>query len=67
MTLRELISYVNAEDYTDSALFQELLKVKPEYGSSRRMVVKEKDGGLVVSNVHVGSVTNELYDKPFKT
>ena len=33
MTLRELLLSVDAEQYADSQLYQELLKVKPEYGS----------------------------------
>ncbi len=55
MTLRELLQSVNAEDYSSSPLYQELLNTKPEYGSSIRIEVKQKDGELAVSNVHVGS------------
>ncbi len=55
MTLRELLQSVNAEDYASIPLYQELLNTKPEYGSSIRIEVKQKDGELVVSNVHVGS------------
>lgn len=56
MTLRELILSVDAEAYSGSKLFQELLKVKPEYGSNRRIEVKLVDGDIAVSNVHVGSL-----------
>ena len=55
MTLRELLLSVGAEQYADSHLYQELLKVKPEYGSSRSIEVKLADGNIVVTNVHVGS------------
>ena len=55
MTLRELLLSVDAERYADSQLYQELLKVKPEYGSNRSIVVKLADGNIVVTNVHVGS------------
>ena len=40
MTLKELLSSVSPEEYTDYPLYQELLKVKPEYGSSRHIEVK---------------------------
>jgi hypothetical protein len=56
MTLRELLLSVDAEQYADSQLYQELLKVKPEYGSNRFIVVKLADGNIVVTNVHVGSL-----------
>ena len=55
MTLRELLLSVGAEQYADSQLYQELLKVKPEYGSNRSIEVKLVDGNIVVTNVHVGS------------
>ena len=55
MTLRELLLSVGAEQYADSQLYQELLKVRPEYGSSRSIEVKLVDGNIVVTNVHVGS------------
>ena len=55
MTLRELLLSVDAEQYADSQLYQELLKVKPEYGSNRSIEVKLADGNIVVTNVHVGS------------
>ena len=35
---------VDAEEYSGFPVFQELLKVKPEYGSSRRIEVKLRDG-----------------------
>ena len=56
MTLRELLLSVDAERYADSQQYQELLKVKPEYGSNRSIVVKLADGKIVVTNVHVGSL-----------
>ncbi len=56
MTLRELLLSVDAQQYADSQLYQELLKVKPEYGSNRFIVVKLADGNIVVTNVHVGSL-----------
>ena len=55
MTLRELLLSVGAEQYADSQLYQELLKVRPEYGSNRSIEVKLVDGNIVVTNVHVGS------------
>ena len=56
MTLRELLLSVDAEQYAGSQLYQELLKVKPEYGSNRSIEVKLVDGKIVVTNVHVGSL-----------
>jgi hypothetical protein len=56
MTLRELIFSVDAEEYADSQLFQELLKVKPEFGSNRSIGVKLVNGNVAVTNVHVGSL-----------
>ena len=56
MTLRNLLLSVNPEQYAGSQLYQELLKVKPEYGSNRSVVVKLMDGIIVVTNVHVGSL-----------
>ena len=55
MTLRDLLLSVNPEQYADSQLYQELLKVKPEYGSNRSIEVKLVDGNIIVTNVHVGS------------
>ena len=56
MTLRDLLLSVNPEQYADSQLYQELLKIKPEYGSNRCIGVKLMDGNIVVTNVHVGSL-----------
>ena len=56
MTLRELLLSVDGEQYADSQLYQELLKVKPEYGSNRSIEVKLVDGNIIVTNVHVGSL-----------
>ncbi len=60
MTLRDLLYSVNTEDYSSTPLYQELLKTKPEYGSGIRIEVKQKDGELLVSNVHVGSLGDML-------
>ena len=56
MTLKELLSSVSAEEYTDYPLYLELLKVKPEYGSSRHIEVKMVNGEVAVYNVHIGSL-----------
>ena len=56
MTLRELILSVDAGDFADCQLFQELLKVKSEYGSNRSIEVKLVDGNIIVTNVYVGSL-----------
>ena len=56
MTLKELLSSVSAEEYTDYPLYQELLKVKPEYGSSRHIEVKMVNGEIAIYNVHIGSL-----------
>lgn len=56
MTLKELLSSVSPEEYTDYPLYQELLKVKPEYGSSRHIEVKMVNGEVAVYNVHIGSL-----------
>ena len=50
MTLKELLSSVSPEEYTDYPLYQELLKVKPEYGSSRHIEVKMVNGEVAVYN-----------------
>ena len=56
MTLRELLQSVDAETYASIPLYDELLKTKPEYGSSNRIKVKVLNGEIAVSNVHVGSL-----------
>lgn len=56
MTLRELLLSVDAERYADSQLFQELLRVKPEFGSIKSIGVKLVNGKIAVTNVHVGSL-----------
>ena len=56
MMLKELLSSVSPEEYTDYPLYQELLKVKPEYGSSRHIEVRMKNGKVAVYNVHIGSL-----------
>ena len=47
---------VDTEQYADSQLYHELLKVKTEYGSNRSIDIKLKNGTIVVTNVHVGSI-----------
>ena len=49
MTLRELLQSVDAEAYTGIPLYDELLKTKPEYGSSNRIQVKVLNGEIAVS------------------
>ena len=56
MTLRELLLSVDAERYADSQLFQELLRVKPEFGSIKSIGVKLVNGKIAVTNVHMGSL-----------
>ena len=60
MTLRELINSVDAEQYSDSPLFQQLTTNKPEYGANRHIKVAEADGNIIVSGVHVGSLGDIL-------
>ena len=60
MTLRELINSVDAEQYSESTLFLQLTKTKPEYGASRHIQVAESDGNISVSGVHVGSLGDIL-------
>ena len=63
MTLRDLLLSVNPEQYADSQLYQELLKVKPEYGSNRCIGVKLMDGNIVVTNVHVVFLCDSITDQ----
>ena len=60
MTLKELINSVGSEQYSDNTLFQKLRETKPEYGSSRHIVVKLLNGEVVVTNAHVGSLGDIL-------
>ena len=60
MTLRELINSVDAEQYSESTLFLQLTKTKPEYGANRHIQVAESDGNIIVSGVHVGSLGDIL-------
>jgi hypothetical protein len=60
MTLRELILSVDEEEYSDSAIFQTLRTLKPEYGSNKRIEVKVVDGEIAILNVHVGSLGDIL-------
>ena len=56
MTIRELVLSVDPEQYHDSALYQELRKIKPEYGSNRHIQVKLVNGEVAITNIHVGSL-----------
>ena len=60
MTLRELIHSVDAEQYAESPIYQELLTVKPEYGLNRKIEVKLLNGEIAVTNVHLGSLGDIL-------
>ena len=60
MTLRELIISVNFDQYSDSPLFQKLLKTKPEYDSNRHIQVKLVSGEVAITNAHVGSLGDIL-------
>ena len=50
MTFRELINSVDSEQYSDSPLFQKLLKTKPEYDSNRHIQVKLVSGEVAITN-----------------
>ena len=54
MTLRELLQSVDAEAYASIPLYDELLKTKPEYGSSNRIKVKVLNGEIAVSRSTFG-------------
>lgn len=56
MTLRQLLTSVDAGKYKNHPLFQQLLSVKPEFGAARRIAVRQQDGFLIVTNVHLGSL-----------
>jgi hypothetical protein len=56
MTLRDLILSVDAEKYASNALFQKLHNTMPEYGLQRKIVVRKRDDGVAVTNVHIGSL-----------
>ena len=58
MTLRELILSTDAEEYANVPLYQQLRTIKPEYGSNMRIEVRLSDGKLVVTNVHIGSLSD---------
>ena len=60
MTLRELINSVDAEQYSESPLFQQLTQTKPEYGANHHIQVAETDGNIIVTGVHVGSLSDIL-------
>ena len=54
MTLRELLQSVDAEVYASVPLYEELLKTKPEFGSSNRIMVKVLNGEIAVSRSTFG-------------
>jgi len=60
MTLRDLIKSVDTEQYSNNQLYQKLRNTKPEYGYLRRIHVKEDNGQLVITNVHIGSLGDIL-------
>ena len=60
MTLRDLINSVNTDQYSDNPLYQKLRTTKREYGYIRRIQVKEQDGKLIITNVHIGSLGDIL-------
>ena len=60
MTLRDLISSVDAEKYASNVLFQKLRNTMPVYGIQRKIVVRKKEGGIAVTNVHIGSLGDIL-------
>ena len=60
MTLIELIHSVDGEQYADSPIYQQLLIVKPEYGSNKRIEIRLLNGEIIVTNVHVGSLGDIL-------
>lgn len=56
MTLKELANKADRVLFSDNTLYQQILAVKPEYGSSQRILVRKRDGNITVSNVHIGSL-----------
>ena len=58
MTLRELLGSVDSEQYSDSPLFQVLRETKPEYGANRRIEVRLVNGDIVITNAHIGSLSD---------
>ena len=54
MTLRELINSVDSELYSDNALYQKLCETKPEYGSNRRILVKQVGGEIAITRSTLG-------------
>ena len=61
MTLRELLQSVDAEAYTSIPLYKELLKTKPEYGSSNRIKVKVLNREIAVSRSTFGRLQGKNY------
>ena len=60
MTLKELIHSIDREQYADSPIYQQLLAVKPEYGSTKRIEVRLLNGEIIVTNVHIGALGDIL-------
>ena len=60
ITLKELIHSVDGELYAGSPIYQQLLTVKPEYGSTKRIEVRLLNGEIIVTNVHIGSLGDIL-------
>ena len=60
MILRELIHSVDGELYADSPIYQQLLTVTPEYGSTKRIEIRLLNGKIIVTNVHIGSLGDIL-------
>ena len=60
MLVRCFINSVDSEQYSDSALYQKLREMKPEYGSNRRIEVKLVNGEVAITNAHVGSLGDIL-------
>ena len=60
MTLRELINSVDSEQYSDNPLYQKLCNTIPEYGTSRHIQVNVANGGIAITNCHVGSLGDIL-------
>ncbi len=60
MTLRELINFVDSEQYDGNPLYQKLCNTIPEYGTSRHILVNVANGDIAVTNCHVGSLGDIL-------
>ena len=60
MTLRQLIQSVSPNDFQDNALFRQLKDTKPEYGANIHIKVHKNGDTINVTNVHVGSLGNNV-------